>query len=233
MSLVDVIQLSYDEPNADANFRKLVEICPWAMRVKGVKGIQNAHEAVADTAHTEFFYVVDGDNEVLDTFNFDDPIPPHYNKWIHVWKSRNAINGLEYGNGGVKLMTKSLVLKLDKTLPDYTTSVQGLNHFHDTVASINRFNSDPFRAWRAAFRECAKLSSRVISGSVDSETEERLSVWRNIGGTEEFGKYALEGAEFGTEYGGLYRNDLKKMVKINDFNWLKKQFIKQYPEIMV
>lgn len=231
--MIDVIMLSYDEPNADANFRKLAEICPWAMRVKGVKGIQNAHEAVADTAHTEQFYVIDGDNEVLEDFDFDAPLPDWYKKFIHVWRSRNAVNGLEYGNGGVKLMTKSLVTKLDKTLPDYTTSVQGLNHFHDEVASINRFNSDPFRAWRAAFRECAKLSAKVISGSIDAETEQRLTIWQTCGLTEEFGQFALDGAAFGAEYGGLYRGDLKKMVKINDFNWLKTQFKKQHPGIFV
>jgi hypothetical protein len=67
----DIIFISYTEPNAEENFSKLRSRFPYAQRVHGVQGIHQAHIAAAKKAFTKMFWVVDGDAEIVDTFNFD------------------------------------------------------------------------------------------------------------------------------------------------------------------
>jgi hypothetical protein len=43
----DIIFLSYDEPNAEKHYADLLTKVPWAKRVHGVKGSDNAHKACA------------------------------------------------------------------------------------------------------------------------------------------------------------------------------------------
>ena len=37
--MFDIIFMSYQEPNADENWQRLVDKFPWARRVHGVKGL--------------------------------------------------------------------------------------------------------------------------------------------------------------------------------------------------
>ena len=41
---LDVVFLSYDEPNADLHYADLCNKVPWAKRVHGVKGSDEAHK---------------------------------------------------------------------------------------------------------------------------------------------------------------------------------------------
>ena len=50
---------------------------------------------------TEMFWIVDGDAIIDDNFNFDYVFED--NRAVHVWRSKNPINDLVYGYGGVKL----------------------------------------------------------------------------------------------------------------------------------
>jgi len=68
--LLDVIQISYDEAEADENFAILQYYAPHAKRVQGVKGIFNAHQAAAKIAETSHFYVIDADAIIEEDFNF-------------------------------------------------------------------------------------------------------------------------------------------------------------------
>ena len=63
---------------------------------------------------------------------------------------------------------------MDTTRADMTTSIS--RHFKPikVVSNITAFNTDAFSAWRSAFRECAKLSSKTISRQTNEETEDRL-----------------------------------------------------------
>ena len=78
----DIVFISYDEPNADANYADLLDKCPWAKRSHGVWGSDAAHKAAAALCETERFITVDADNIVdpeffsqmidLDTIDPDD-----------------------------------------------------------------------------------------------------------------------------------------------------------------
>ena len=87
---LDIIFLSYDEPNADINFNLLKGRFPYVKRVHGVKGIATAHKAAADLAETRLFYVIDGDTEVFQSFDFTFKPPKWDQDYVHIWKARNT-----------------------------------------------------------------------------------------------------------------------------------------------
>ena len=211
--MFDIIFISYNEPNAEENFAKLKARFPLAKRVDSITGIHQAHIAAAKKSFTRMFWVVDGDAEVLDTFNFD--YKPDDLEMVYVWRSRNPVNGLEYGYGGVKLLPKPLTLAMDITSTDMTMNISTKFMAMDEVSNITAFNTDPFSSWRSAFRECCKLA--VIN---NDESLVRLHRWCTIGADLD----AIHGALAGKKYGQENAADQAALNKINDFTWLKDQW---------
>ena len=228
--LYDVVFISYNESNADKNYERLLEKCPRAKRVHGIKGIHNAHIKAATMCDTDMIWIVDGDAVIEDDFDFELVMSSYDIDCVHVWRSRNPINDLEYGNGGVKLLPRQLTLDMDVNTSDMTTSISKKFKAMDTVSNINKFNTDEFTTWRSAFRECCKLASRVIERQFDEETQQRLDIWCTVGSGKPFGEYAMAGAQMGRAYGELHKGNISALRKINDFDWLKVQFEKDYAE---
>jgi hypothetical protein len=223
--MFDIIFLSYNEPNADANWVKLKERFPIARRVHGVKGIHQAHIAAAHRTMTKMFWVVDGDSTVMDSFAFVDP----KELWkpeesVYVYQSKNPVNGLTYGYGGIKLLPRDKTINMDTNTVDMTTSIGYYFTAIEQIASTTNFNTDPFNTWKSAFRECAKLSSQVIRNQISKETEERLHIWCTAGEDKPYGKYAIAGAIQGTAW-AKETDDLKL---INDFEWLKETYANSF-----
>jgi len=222
----DVFMISYHEEEADRNYQLLKERFPDAQHVKNVEGIGNAHKECAKQAKTQMVYIVDADAELMNNFNFDY-IPPMAKRenTTYVWSARNPINGLEYGYGGVKLFPKQQLLDMGHILPDFTTGVNFYQPVSD-VSNITRFNKDPYRTWRSAFRECVKLSSGIQQTDTPrKETVERLEAWTTVDNGERFGRYCIKGALEGKVYGEEHANDVDALNKINDFEWLREQFV--------
>ena len=220
----DIIFISYNEPQADENFARLKARFPYAQRVSGIKGIHQAHIAAARKAFTKMFWVVDADAQVLDTFNFDHVVSDYDLENVHVWRSRNPINDLEYGYGGVKLLPKSLTQNMDVSKPDMTTSISTLFKAMPEVSNITAFNVDAFNTWKSAFRECVKLASRTIDRQDDVDTNYRLNVWCTRGIDRPFGREAIEGAVQGKQYGLENKDNNEALKMINDFDWLRERF---------
>ena len=216
--MLDVFFLSYNEPYADENYERLLEKAPHARRVNGVKGFTEAHQECARRSLTNNFYVVDSDAAIVQDFEFYFT-PSKYNTWwgilesecLCLWQSKNPVNDLVYGHGGVKLLPKhSLLTKNPKTV-DFTTGF-GLNiKIFDQVSNVTKFNYDEFSTWRAAFRECSKLATNLTNeelkhklnynqeeiDKVIKETNRRLKVWTTKGAKRPFGQYAIDGAMAG------------------------------------
>lgn len=224
----DVVFISFNEEYADANYQRLVTHAGVmqnnVLRVSGVKGIHQAHIAAAELATTNMFYVVDADAVISENFKFNLLLSEKENDIVHVWRSRNPVNRLEYGNGGVKLLPRELTLNLDVASTDMTTSISSKFKVMPTVSNITKFNTSPFNTWRSAFRECVKLSSGVIHGDELAESQARLNTWLYQGGQEEFGEYAKGGASAGQWYGTTYKDDHDALIMINDYEWLEMQF---------
>ena len=220
----DIIFISYNEPQADENFARLKARFPYAQRVQGIRGIHQAHIAAAKKAFTKMFWVVDADAQILDTFNFDHVVSEYDLENVHVWRSMNPINDLEYGYGGVKLLPKSLTQNMDTSKPDMTTSISSLFKAMPEISNVTAFNVDAFNTWKSAFRECVKLASKTIDRQDDTDTNYRLNVWCTRGLDRPFGREAIEGAVQGKQYGLENKDNNESLKMINDFDWLKERF---------
>ena len=220
----DVVFISYQEPDADDNYANLLKKVPNAKRIHGVKGIHQAHIQAAMLCNTPMFWIVDGDAKIVDDFNFDYQVPAWQYNHVHVWRSKNPVNGLVYGYGGIKLFPRQETIDMDISKPDMTTSISDKFVAVKTVSNITGFNTGEFETWKSAFRECCKLSSKVIDRQKDVETNKRLKIWTSIGRDKPFGEYALRGAKAGMLYGTTHKGDVAALKKINDFEWLEEQF---------
>ena len=228
----DIVFISYNEPFADDNFIRLQSRFPYSIRVHGVKGIHQAHIEAAKLATTEMFWVVDADALIEDSFNFEFEYVPYRNvqrrkvlhSIVHVWQSKNPVNGLIYGYGGVKFLPKALTMNMSTDTTDMTTSISSKFKLMPAVSNTTFFNTDPFNTWKSAFRECVKLSSKVIDGQVDDETEQRLTAWCVLNESVPYGFYAYAGALAGKQYGQENAGNKPALSLINDFDWLQTQF---------
>jgi hypothetical protein len=208
----DIIFLSYDEPNADLHYADLCNKAPWAKRVHGVKGSDHAHKAAAELAETEWFITVDADNIVdLKFFDLDlDMSDPKIQ--VYGWCGRNVINGLRYGNGGLKIWKRDFVLNMrthensdsERGQVDFCWE-DGYRNF-PRVYSQSIITGSSFQAWRAGFREGVKMTlvdgvkvpPMEIKERVWWHNIHRLRMWSTVGSHEENGNYAVLGARMGT-----------------------------------
>ena len=208
----DIVFLSYDEPNADVHYADLLTKAPWAKRVHAVKGSDAAHKAAANLSDTEWFITVDADNIVhTEFFDLDlDMSDPKIQ--VYGWCGRNSVNGLRYGNGGLKIWKKEFVLNMrtheasdsDRGQVDFCWE-EGYKNF-PRVYSDSIITGSPFQAWRAGFREGVKMTlldgvrvpPQEIKERIWWHNIHRLRMWSTIGAHEEHGLYAILGARMGT-----------------------------------
>ena len=214
---LDVIFISYKEPNADENWNRVLEKAPWAKRVHGVEGIFNAHKAAAKLAKTDMFFVVDGDAWLVDNWQFDFQPGIFDRDCAYVWSSINPVNNLTYQNGGVKLFSKSILMRQKVwTTLDMFTGIMPKIKAEETISCVTTFNVNEFSTWRSAFRECVKL---YITNQMS-----RMSDWLNSDVEKPFGEFAVLGAWSGSQYAKENKDNQTALLKINDYQWLKKTF---------
>lgn len=217
---LDVIFLSYDEPQKEEFWLKIKNMVPWAKRVDGVKGSDAAHKAAADASDTERFVLIDGDNLPQETFfNLQFDFTDKDNKYKLAqfrWKAINNINGLRYGNGGISSWTKTYVTNMkthEHSEGNDTTTVDFCLDSNDNLYwamwgcySTTYPNYTSFQAWRAGFREGVKMSlnrgkkpsQNEFKESVSNRNLNNLTIWHNIGTDIENGIWAIYGARLGT-----------------------------------
>jgi len=234
MSEFDVFYLSYDEPKCEENWADLLEKAPWAKRVHGVKGFDAAHKACANQSETDRFITIDGDN-IVDARMFDMviDIPEKYSKAALSWNAINAVNGLIYGNGGVKLWTKDFVLNM-KSHEAAENEAEKLDFCWDnqylqlnSILSTTYPNGSPFQAFRAGFREGVKMTldqgNRLdkvqVKNVIHDANLRRLMVWACIGADVEHGIEAILGTRL-----GIYMANIDtsfSLANISDYDWFK------------
>ena len=220
----DIVFISYKEPDADKNYQTLLKIAPRAVRVHGITGIHNAHIAAARLCKSKMFWVVDADATIVNNFTFDLLVHDSNLSSVHVWRSQNPINELVYGYGGVKLLPRELTENMDTSKTDMTTSISDQFKLMPEISNITSFNTDPYSTWKSAFRECVKLSSKLIDRQNNIETQKRLHAWCTVGDDKLYGKHAIAGAIAGALYGKANKGNYAALKKINDFDWLKEQY---------
>ncbi len=217
---LDCIYLSYDEPQKEEFWVKIRNMVPWARRVDGVKGSDAAHKAAAAESDTERFILIDGDNlPDFDFFNLTLDFTGKDESYQHAqyrWRARNAINGLQYGNGGISSWTKTYVENMktheasdgnNVTTVDFCLDYANSLYWsmHDCYSTTYP-NHSPFQAWRAGFREGVKMclvngikpSVDTFKQSVVSRNLDNLTIWHNVGSDVQNGLWAIYGARLGT-----------------------------------
>jgi hypothetical protein len=219
---LDVVFISYHELNAETNWQRLLEKAPNAKRVAGVDGIFEAHKAAAKLAKTDMFFVVDADAYLTDDWQFNFQPGIFDRDCTYVWNSKNPVTNLTYGYGGVKLFNRSKVRSLKSWGTDLTLSVNKNLTVMEQVSNITQFNTSEYNTWKAAFRECAKLAKKI-----DAESLSRLEAWVTPNESADFSKWAKLGAEQGISFA---RNN-SDITRVNDYKWLKQEFINNYNSI--
>lgn len=228
MNAFDIVFLSYGEPEAEGNFQNLLKRFPKAKRLHGVTGLARANRLTAEMVDTEYYFLVDADNEVLPHFDFYQVMPPAESPIIQVWKTENAVNGLKYGYGGIKLCHRDLMRVLSSTTLDPFLSVNKNLKFIKEVASVTRFNTSPFDAWKAGFRECCLLTIGSEEYSMTpEEVAHRLTTWQTVGEDKAFGEWAIRGAIDGHAFANSTQSSNIRL-QINNFEWLHQRFIDTY-----
>jgi hypothetical protein len=231
---LDVIFISYYEPNAEENWQRVLEKAPWAKRVDNVPGIFEAHKAAAELAETDMFYVVDGDAYLTDQWQFNYQPGLFDRDCLYIWSSRNPINDLVYGYGGVKLFSREKFMKAKKMKDlDLATSIMPKLKVISKISNETRFNVDEFSTWRSAFREATKLQTNIVGGFTGSEESKiRLEKWKTLGVDRPYGQYSIDACEQAIDFVNTnYSKTFKTLVNINDRNWLEKEFDKRYPGV--
>lgn len=240
----DVVFLSYDEPNKEENWANLLEVCPWAVRVDGVEGIDAAHKAAATVATTERFLTVDGDTRVDARF-FDielDFTNPKFEEATLSWAGKNHTNGLIYGNGGLKLWWTENVFQMkthehperkEEEKVDFCWH-QKYVQMYDCF-STTRIDGSPYQSWRAGFREGVKMSLSEGERVNPDKFEEliwpvnykRLLIWCSVGADIQNGTWAILGARMGLLY--TYFKEDWDFGLISDYSWMKETFEEHGP----
>lgn len=236
ISEFDFVFLSYDEPNAELLYAELLNIVPWAKRVHGVKGFDAAHRACADASDTDFFVTIDGDNRIDPKFlDISVNIEDHQHDHAWTWAGRNHINGLVYGNGGLKLWSKTFVynMKSHENSDNDANKVDFCwNHkYHDLFGtySTTMANGSPYQAWRSGYREGVKMSlnngKRInppdFVRTVWIYNLHKLSIWCSVGADVTNGIWSILGARQGAYDCNLTDWDY---TQIHDYNWFKSKW---------
>jgi len=232
-STIDWVFLSYSEPNADSNFEHLLSLVPTAQRIHGVKGFDAAHKAAANASTTDYFVLVDGDTRLNDStflnINFDFAFK--FKGKTLSFNSVNSVNGLVYGNGGLKIWNRDNILQMrtHENGVDVENAVEFcFNNWYiqsPHCFSTTIINSTPFQAFAAGFREGVKLS--LNRGRKPSSLSEcwppniiKLKTWMSVGSHTENGVYSILGSR-------LALSKLRTMSDItcvSDFDYLISEF---------
>jgi hypothetical protein len=237
----DIIFVSYDEDNADENWIDLKSKCPWAKRVHGVYGSDASHKAAAEESKTDRFITVDADTIIEDEFfntELDEKISEDPNIVVS-WSSRNAVNGLIYGNGSLKCWTKNFINNM-RTHECSTSPANRVEFcFEDGYKQSNKIlsttypNGSPRQAFRSGFREGVKMClDQGVRIKPEKLVEQiywknmiRLLVWCSIGRDVPNGVWSIFGARLGCFMQNLDNNwdyiNVRDFEYLNDF-WYEK-----------
>lgn len=215
--LMDIVFLSYDEPNADENWEKLKAKHPRAKRVHGVPARTLAYITAALKSETDYFFAVFPTIEIDDSFDFTfqpDRLkePCHY-----IFHCKNPVNGLEYGHRAVILYNKQLCLDTKKPGLDFT-----LSQAHTVVPTLcgtSHFNVSPEISWRVAFREVIKLCA--MKQTVESRY--RLKKWCELG-KGPYAELVQRGALDAIDYYEKNKHDQDALSLSYELDWLKQKF---------
>ena len=228
--LMDIVFISYDEPEADRNWDILHNKFPQSYRVHGVAGMELALEAAADVSTTPWYWAVFAKTELAPNFDFGF-VPDYMQQAKHyIFNCRNMVNGLEYGHMGMVLYNCQGIRDINRKGNfglDYTLSFP-----HESIpilSCLGRFNTTPYHTWRTAFRETAKLAFfESEQSTVDGQY--RLRTWLDRA-EGDHADWCLRGAQDGQEFFETTNGELDKLKQSFRWEWLREYFNSRYSNL--
>lgn len=230
---LDLVFLSYDE-DQDEHWDRVRQFRPDAKRIHGVTGFDRAHKLCAEISNTSRLIIVDGDNWIHDDWIYSNSDTMYIDDSgvetaCFSFSSYNNINGLSYGNGGVKVWDKQTLLDSNThengTATDFCWDIP---YYQDNrILSITVQNKHQYTAWRAGYREAVKMTldegkprAQLENTWVDiyDKNLSRLNIWLSIGRDVKNGIWAMLGARQAVYE--LMSNELDHTL-INDYVWFK------------
>lgn len=229
-AVMDVVFISYDEPDAEQNWNMLAQRCARAKRVHGVAGMEMALEAAADLSSTPWYYAVFAKTRLHEQFDFSYMPDFMQQPKNYIFDCINTVNGLQYGHMGIVMYNCEGIRQLNQAKNfglDYT-----LSFAHESVPIVScygNFNQTPYHTWRTAFRECAKLSY-FESQLPTVDGEYRLNTWlsRAQGNHAE---WCLKGAQDGVEFFKASDQELSTLKQSFRWQWLREYFVSRYGDL--
>lgn len=241
---IPIVFLSYDEPNADDNWKTLQLTVPHqeVQRVHGVKGFDAAHKAAANAFPGAGYVITVDADSIVDPAFFGLNLPKGIGYMSYTWGGRQYTNGLMYGNGGLKLWNTEHLLSMKSHEASTTerdevdfcwdeSQYKELSGCYSTVYT----NGSPYQAFRVGFREGVKLSTEAgklinkdeIKNVMHAANYQRLLTWLTVGSDVKHGIWSIIGAR--TAIRQLYFNNFDYTL-IRDYEWFDNYF-KSFKEI--
>lgn len=219
----DVVFLSYDEPLADELYGRLSGVFGVVKRLHGVHGMRRAYELTARMVDSEVFFIADADFEIAADFKPEAVRGLGSGVAMRVWRTVNAVNGLAYGYGGLKLCRRDALHGLRADAVDVLAGLPGRVEFTPAVAGRTRFNQSAWHAWRAGFRECAMLARGCEYGTTSTDAQARLDTWTSTG-TGPYADDAISGARAGVAFAADTPAEDAMWQNLNDPAWLAQRY---------
>ncbi len=214
---MDIIFLSYDEPNAEENWQRIKSKFPRAKRSHGVKGRTQAYHTAASLSETDYFFAVFPTIEIHDDFDFEFQPDRMKHACHYIFHCKNPVNGLEYGHRAVILYNKHLCLSTIHPRLDFTLSQPHV--VVPTLCGTSHFNTTPEISWRVAFREVLKLCEMKPT----VESSHRLKKWCELGEGNN-ASFVQRGALDAVEYYKQHKDDQSALMLSYELDWLKNKF---------
>ena len=224
---IDIIYISYDEPQAEENWNKLVTKFPKAKRVHGIKGMENELVEAAKKSETSWFYAVFAKTEIHEEFNFSFQ-PDYFQESKHyIFYAKNRVNGLVYGEMGIIMYNCKLII--ERAGQEFEGLDYTLSFPHEVIPELSaygNFDTSPYHAWRTAFRETSKLYD-FYNQQPTIDTKYRLKIWETVA-TGPYADWVLKGSSDGKEFFHKFKDD--PIYRKNSFSWewLREYFVSRY-----
>jgi len=194
---MDVIFISYNEPNADENYKDLLTKFPYAKRVHNITGLYESHYEASKLNESDYYITIDGDTQI-----WKDALPtPNFTKpdQIFYYPTKNSILKT-HASGSIKFWSKDVIKYVDK---DYFNKI-GEWYLLDNISNVVNFrnnnfvgetiiNSSPKQAFIASFRETFKACKIKLNRTND------LLKWCQHHDVKN-GEWATLGARTGVEF---------------------------------
>ncbi len=190
-------------------------------------------------SETPRFITIDADNIVHDDFfNVELDMDKVGESHVISWAGKNMVNGLVYGNGGIKCWPVHVVngMRTHEAAPEGDKAAQVDFCWNIHYVQMNNIycdvhnNGSAYQAYRAGFREGCKMSlengdvvDKNALKKVHRRNYQRMLVWMSVGVDALNGLWAVYGARLGCYMTNLEREDWD-WRDVRDFEWHTKFF---------